>query len=293
MRIICDVDDVLADLLVVWLEKYNRDYDDNLILDNITAWDITQFVKPECGKKIFSYLSHPDLYDTVEPVPGAVEGVQALLDAGHEVIFVSAEYTDSKAAWMVRNGFIDKPGKLIGCRDKSLVMADLIIDDNFDTISSFHGYGILFDRVHNREYETDVRVAGWPEVIKRVERIAGMNKSKEVSLVPGIGKDSPIVTNEKGGSQSALGYRLDLIDPLTLFRLASILDEGARKYGEYNWKKIKLSDNLNHALAHIFAYLAGDTQDDHLGHAFCRLHFVLSQHLAGEKYERGVPDGTH
>jgi hypothetical protein len=32
---------------------------------------------------------------------------------------------------------------------------------------------------------------------------------------------------------------------------------------------------------HILAYLAGDKQDDHLGHAFCRMMFALGVELQG------------
>lgn len=102
-------------------------------------------------------------------------------------------------------------------------------------------------------------------------------------VIAGVGPETPAYVNELGGKQSRLDYRFDLVDPLTMFTLARILNEGAVKYGEYNWEKISLNDNLNHALSHIYAYLAGDSQDDHLGHAFCRLMFALSQHIASGK----------
>jgi hypothetical protein len=42
-----------------------------------------------------------------------------------------------------------------------------------------------------------------------------------------------------------------------------------------NWRQIPRVDHLNHALAHIHAHGAGDTQDDHLAHSACRLLFAL------------------
>lgn len=90
-----------------------------------------------------------------------------------------------------------------------------------------------------------------------------------------LSPDAPISTNEQGGSQSQLNVRFDLIDAKAMFRLAAILDYGAKKYTPNNWRLIPIDDHLNHALTHIFGYLAGDTQDDHLGHAFCRLMFAL------------------
>lgn len=64
------------------------------------------------------------------------------------------------------------------------------------------------------------------------------------------------------------GERWDLITPIGLRRLAETCAEGARKYGEYNWQKgIPASVMLNHAIRHIYLYLAGDRGEDHLAHA--------------------------
>ena len=69
-------------------------------------------------------------------------------------------------------------------------------------------------------------------------------------------------------STDADGERWDLITPIGLRRLAETCAEGARKYGEYNWHKgIPASVMLNHAIRHIYLYLAGDTSEDHLPHA--------------------------
>lgn len=108
-------------------------------------------------------------------------------------------------------------------------------------------------------------------------------------MIAGMGPDVPVVVNESGGKQSKLDYRFDLIDPSAMFALANICATGAEKYGEWNWRRIGVNDNLNHALAHIYAYLAGDTQDEHLEHAFCRVMFALSLHLTPDDCERMKP----
>lgn len=63
------------------------------------------------------------------------------------------------------------------------------------------------------------------------------------------------------------GLRYDLISPSGLRRLAATCAEGAAKYGAYNWEAgMPIHDLLNHTIAHIFKYLAGDRTEDHLGH---------------------------
>lgn len=90
-------------------------------------------------------------------------------------------------------------------------------------------------------------------------------------------------TNEKGGKQSHIPVRFDLIDAKAIFEMAKVLHEGAEKYGENNWRKIPVEDHLNHLIMHAYAYLAGDRTDEHLSHIMCRATFAqgvtLEEHL--------------
>src|SRR5262249_45742671 len=99
---------------------------------------------------------------------------------------------------------------------------------------------------------------------------------QEVPMIDrGVGPEAPTTVNDKGGRQSASPYRCDLLPPDAVLAVAKVLKYGADKFGPDNWRKIPCADHLNHALAHVFAYGAGDTSDDHLAHAACRLLFAL------------------
>ncbi len=110
----------------------------------------------------------------------------------------------------------------------------------------------------------------WEQEILDREYFKYFSKERPRKVV-GVGPDADVVTNDKGAKQSATPYRLDLLPPLAILRLAEVLAHGAAKYGDENWRGIAPGDHLNHALAHVFAQLAGDTQDDHPGHALCRM----------------------
>jgi hypothetical protein len=49
------------------------------------------------------------------------------------------------------------------------------------------------------------------------------------------------------------------------------MGKGAERYGTYNWHGLPVSNCLNHAIRHIFMHIAGDTSEDHLGHAAANL----------------------
>lgn len=57
----------------------------------------------------------------------------------------------------------------------------------------------------------------------------------------------------------------------SIIKVAEVLQYGVGRYEPNNWRLIPREEHLNHALIHIVAMIAGDTQDDHRGHALCRL----------------------
>lgn len=107
-----------------------------------------------------------------------------------------------------------------------------------------------------------------------------------MDLIEGVGPGAPTVVNEHGGKQSQVLYRFDLVDPIAIFEMTKVLKKGADKYGEDNWKNISIRDHLNHLLIHVYAYLAGDTQDDHLSHALCRAMMAVALDKANREAER-------
>jgi hypothetical protein len=69
-------------------------------------------------------------------------------------------------------------------------------------------------------------------------------------------------------SKEADATRYDLISPIGLEEVARTCAEGAERYGDHNWEKgFPVHDLLNHALRHVYLFLAGDRSEPHLGHA--------------------------
>ncbi len=109
------------------------------------------------------------------------------------------------------------------------------------------------------------------EANKAIIRLDTAKEQKCTGGIPGVGPDAPVHINETGGKQSDIPYRCDLLGGKAILEIARILHKGALKYEENNWRLISCKSHINHALTHIFAYLAGDTQDEHLEHALCRM----------------------
>lgn len=107
------------------------------------------------------------------------------------------------------------------------------------------------------------------------DQIVTQMLSHSVRDIDGVGKSVIKEVNEKGGRQSFIPYAFRLIDVKAIFALAKVLAEGEKEYGKDNWRKIDAESHLDHAIMHIYAHLGGDTQDEHLEHAFCRLMMAL------------------
>jgi 5'-nucleotidase len=173
-----DVDGVVADLITEWLRLYNEDWHDDLTQEKVTAWSMTEFVKAECGPKIYDYLNRPDLYDRVEPIKGALRGVREL-DKMARVVYVSdctPVSARTKAEWLKRHGFMEY-GQYIGMvkqtgdyhSDKRLIRGDIVIDDAPHNLTGGWGYPLLFDAHHNQECISFTRCADWDDVVRKVD----------------------------------------------------------------------------------------------------------------------------
>ena len=191
MIIACDADGVTCNLHEPWLRRYNRDYGDSLTVADWKGWNIHRFVKPECGKKIYDYLHDPDLYEEVQPIDGALEGVRALRAAGHQVIFSTScawGMTDQKAEWFRRYGFIEGertamlPEEFIPVMDKLHIDADLLIDDRAETVRRwvelkqkrallflYPWNASLIDEVHSAFWMRCERVRDWSQIVALIE----------------------------------------------------------------------------------------------------------------------------
>lgn len=63
--------------------------------------------------------------------------------------------------------------------------------------------------------------------------------------------------------------RYDLISPIAIHRLATVLEKGAEKYAARNWEKgMHLSNYIDSAQRHLYNYLEGKRDEDHMGQAF-------------------------
>lgn len=173
--ILVDVDGVVADLHTEWLRRYNRDYNDTLTYEQITAWNIHQFTKPECGVRVYDYLADADLYNNVPVIKDAVWGTGALRRMGHSVVYVTAYFNVRRVRWLHKHGFLLPNNSqwalaedVIMANNKDYVLGDMLIDDKPENLKN-RPFGVLFEQPWNISWTGQAeRVKNWEEIVQLI-----------------------------------------------------------------------------------------------------------------------------
>lgn len=166
-----DLDSVLNRLDDVWYARYNELYDDNLQPNDIKSWDIHNFVKPECGRKIYDILLEPYLFRGLPVMEGAIDAL-TYLTQHYDVYIVSSAHPATcadKAGWLAEHFPMIDQGNIIFCHPKHLINTDYLVDDGPHNIEGFKQEAIIFDQPWNQHINGFVRFYNWDQITRFFE----------------------------------------------------------------------------------------------------------------------------
>ncbi len=179
MTILVDMDDTIEQLLQAWVREINKQYDQHLAYEDVLTWDISE-VCPELTKEqVMAIPFQPGFWRTVDPVPGAAEALQRLMDAGHEIFIVTATYPESVPEKMNDLLFKYFPfltwDQVIITRNKQMIRGDVLIDDGIHNLVGGDFVKVLMTAPHNKNYDAEangmIRVNNWTEIENLIPRI--------------------------------------------------------------------------------------------------------------------------
>ena len=181
-RIGLDLDSTLNNLIDVWVDMYNKDYNDNL--KTFSNWDNHKDVKIECGKKIYEYLYKPGIFYSLDIAKNAKDVVE-FLSKHYELYIVTAYIPETcmdKINWVKKHIPDFNLSNVVFLNKKNILNLDYLIDDGPHNIEEFGGIGIVYDRRYNR-YLGDKypRVKDWKDVKKFfINEIIKDNKAERI-----------------------------------------------------------------------------------------------------------------
>ena len=154
-----DVDEVLRDNLSNMLRVYNEEYNDNKKLSDLHDFQVDisfpkiSEVTGRTASKYFFEQHAKEVFTDAEAIEGAKEAIDILREYGKVIIVTYQKNTENKIRtleWLDKNDI--KFDSICFTRDKSIVHADYMIDDNdWNFIGCNCCHGILIDRPYNQK----------------------------------------------------------------------------------------------------------------------------------------------
>ena len=164
-RILVDMDGVLADVYSRFFDLHEQETGSKLSVS-----DVSGMLESEAFKNQVGWVTTPGFFRTVPVMKGSVGGLQ-ILNSLYDVVVVSmaTEFPHSltdKQLWMNDHFSFISWKQLVFCGNKSLLQADIMIDDHPKNLDNFTGETIMFTQPHNI-FINDTkhkRVTSWEEI---------------------------------------------------------------------------------------------------------------------------------
>lgn len=181
MRILIDMDNVVANLTKKWLDLYNLQHNDNVLPEHLLTWQIEEHAKKCPIDELHNIIGTPGFFSDLEVIPDAIEVSKRLKNAGHELYFVTATPYNNSTGSFDKNNWIETYFPHIGKKHvihthiKHIINGDLLFDDGPENIINFPGIKVVMDAPYNRNLIADYRTNNWLDFEKIIIEI--MNKS--------------------------------------------------------------------------------------------------------------------
>lgn len=178
MRILVDMDGVMADLYDSWLYLIRAELGLDITLEDITHWGAPSEFLGEHARRAYDLFDRPGFFFHLKPIPGAVDAIRTLKAAGHDVVFVTSCFSGhvDKRRWLKEHLTSDFDARdIIYTHRKGLIHGDVLIDDAEHNLEDFKqespgGIAICFDAPHNKTYP-GIRASDWGDVLRKIEII--------------------------------------------------------------------------------------------------------------------------
>nr|XP_044601393.1 5'(3')-deoxyribonucleotidase, mitochondrial isoform X2 [Equus asinus] len=186
LRVLVDMDGVLADFEGGFLRKYRARFPDQPFIaleDRRGFWVSEQYgrLQPGLSEKAISIWESENFFFDLEPLPGAVEAVKQMANLENTDVFICTspirmyKYCPyEKYAWVEKHFGPDFLEQIVLTRDKTVVSADLLIDDRPDITGAEPKPSwehVLFTACHNRHVQLQPpsrRLLSWADDWKAI-----------------------------------------------------------------------------------------------------------------------------
>lgn len=162
-----DMDGVIANVYSQFIKLHAEEFGKVLTMDEISGMP-----EEEAFPEILKYVNSPGFFLNAPVVENSQRIVKELNDK-YKVFIVSAamEFPNSlveKQSWLNKHFSFISWQQMVFCGSKTIIKADIMIDDHFKNLDYFTGETILFTQPHNKLTHDGrhTRVDTWQQVEK-------------------------------------------------------------------------------------------------------------------------------
>lgn len=164
-RILVDMDGVLADVYHRFIELHEEEFGRRL-----TVKDIIGLKETEAFPNLLKWVNSPGFFRSIPVMAGSQQGLKKLNEY-YDIIVISmatefpVSLTD-KQLWLNEHFPFITWKQIVFCGSKSLIQADIMIDDHLKNLDNFKGETIMYTQPHNMNItnQSHRRVHSWTEI---------------------------------------------------------------------------------------------------------------------------------
>ncbi len=173
--VLLDVDGVLCDFVSGVMRSVATCSDERA---DLSEWDFLDKLGPHARRAYLADSAKPGFCYGLDPLPGAVEGVQQLLADGHDLVAVTAPllhcptWEGERRAWLWKH-FGIAAREVVFTSRKDLVHGDVLVDDKPEHVKDWSARwgkcGVLWAQPYNKKHASRagasiIRTADWQHV---------------------------------------------------------------------------------------------------------------------------------
>lgn len=179
MILAIDIDNTICDLQEVVIDLFNKKHQTNYTIDDFTDYDVMNVLPTDEAIDMREMYGESGLYNLTKPIQGAQDGLQKLINDGHQVYLVTDAIPKTygeKVDFIHRYfPFIDE-AHIVSMKHKYLFKCDILIEDNFNNlIAKPYYHRICLDYPWNQSTKDYIygiyRCNNWQEIIAAVNEI--------------------------------------------------------------------------------------------------------------------------
>lgn len=182
LRVLVDMDGVIANWGKQWDLVLDKFWPESRVPRHAeqTTFDLKAGLDAYDRDVVNMVMDHPNFYRDIEPMPGAADALNAMLDLGYIVHVCSTPWLSNRTCLQDKAEWLDRhigPGwsrRAIFTSDKTVVGGDILIDDKPQITGSVQPTWehVIFDQPYNRSVVGPRRIMDWPSWSLELQAVA-------------------------------------------------------------------------------------------------------------------------